>query len=131
VAVFLSNLFQNLLWPEDFFILKSYDIDPSTAMASASPDPLTEERLAQLESVLSAHSIACRSSLISRDRAISKTRNALLREMYYMMKRRNNIGSVFTLDDEEEEEDEDLHVFLARHDLHKKCVSFYFGLTLG
>ena len=52
-------------------------------------------------------------------RAISGRRNALLREMYHMMRRRQNVGSVLTLEDEDEA---DLHVFLQRFDLTKKYV---------
>jgi chromatin modification-related protein VID21 len=44
--------------------------------------------------------------------------------MYYMMRRRENVGSVFTLDDDDEDEDA-LHVFLNRFDLNAKYVQCY------
>ncbi|GLB35077.1 putative glycoside hydrolase family 5 protein [Lyophyllum shimeji] len=48
---------------------------------------------------------------VARLDAISQRRNVLLREMHQMIQRRNNLGSVFTLEDEDEE---DLQIFLKR-----------------
>jgi hypothetical protein len=42
--------------------------------------------------------------------------------MYHMMQRRRNFGVI--LDAEEEDEDEDLHVFLDKYDLQKRCMRF-------
>ncbi|KAJ3789862.1 hypothetical protein GGU10DRAFT_16440 [Lentinula aff. detonsa] len=48
---------------------------------------------------------------------ISEKRNALLREMYRMMRKRTNVRATVSIDDEEED---DLHVFLKNHDLQEK-----------
>ncbi|KII89221.1 hypothetical protein PLICRDRAFT_29566 [Plicaturopsis crispa FD-325 SS-3] len=62
-----------------------------------------EERVAQLE-------------------AIKERRNELLREMYHMVRRRDNVGTVFVLDEDEEE---DLDAFLERFDLEKNPETGY------
>jgi chromatin modification-related protein VID21 len=54
-------------------------------------------------------------------RAISQRRNELLRQMYHMMQRRRNFGTILAVD---EEEDEDLDVFLDKYDLQKRYVTF-------
>ncbi|KAL0070630.1 chromatin modification-related protein VID21 [Marasmius tenuissimus] len=59
------------------------------------PETLVEQRIAQLET-------------------ISERRNALLREMYHLLKRRENVGTVLNFDDGEEG---DLHVFLNRFNM--------------
>ncbi|KAJ3867070.1 hypothetical protein EV359DRAFT_61800 [Lentinula novae-zelandiae] len=64
-------------------------------MSEDALDSLVEQRIAQLA-------------------AISDKRNALLREMYQMMRKRTNVGATVTIDDEEED---DLHVFLNKYDL--------------
>ncbi|KAF9453258.1 hypothetical protein P691DRAFT_771618 [Macrolepiota fuliginosa MF-IS2] len=64
-------------------------------MSFASAESLVEQRVAQLE-------------------AISTRRNELLRQMYHMMRRRNNVGSVLTLDEADEG---DLQSFLQRFDI--------------
>lgn len=53
-------------------------------------------------------------------RAISTRRNELLRQMYHMIRRRNNVGSVLALDEVDEE---DLQSFLQRFDIAKECVA--------
>lgn len=66
-------------------------------MSLASTEDLVEQRVAQLE-------------------AISTRRNELLRQMYHMMRRRNDVGPVLTL---EEAGDRDLQGFLQRFDIAK------------
>ncbi|KAJ7445687.1 hypothetical protein B0H11DRAFT_395548 [Mycena galericulata] len=68
-------------------------------MEDKTPDSLVEERVAQLQ-------------------VISERRNALLRQMFHMVQRRQSVGSVIKLEDEEG--DEELAVFLDRFDLAKK-----------
>lgn len=51
-------------------------------------------------------------------REISKRRNALLREMYHLVQKRDNLGSVIALEDDGEEEN--LQLFLERFDLEKQ-----------
>lgn len=55
-------------------------------------------------------------------REIGKRRNALLREMYHLVQKRDNLGSVLALEDEGdgEDEDENLRLFLDRFDLEKQ-----------
>lgn len=64
-------------------------------MPSLSIEALVEERVAQLE-------------------VISQRRNELLREMYRMMRRRQNAGSIFMFDDEDED---GLQDWLDKYDL--------------
>ncbi|KAF9068671.1 hypothetical protein BDP27DRAFT_1421662 [Rhodocollybia butyracea] len=64
-------------------------------MSEDALESLVEQRLAQLA-------------------AISEKRNALLREMYRMLRKRMNAGETIAIDDEESD---DLHVFLNKHDL--------------
>ncbi|KAI0372852.1 hypothetical protein BV20DRAFT_990169 [Pilatotrama ljubarskyi] len=64
---------------------------------SQSAENLVEERVMQLQE-------------------ISKRRNELLREMYHLIQRRDNLGSVIAV---EEEGEEDLQLFLERFDLDK------------
>jgi hypothetical protein len=52
-------------------------------------------------------------------RAISRSRNDLLRQMYHLMQRRDNLGQM--LSEEDDEDDDDIHAFLDKHDLYKKC----------
>lgn len=66
-------------------------------MPSLSIEALVEERVAQLE-------------------AISQRRNELLREMYRMMRRRHNAGSMSMFDDEDED---GLQDWLDKHDLNE------------
>jgi chromatin modification-related protein VID21 len=66
-------------------------------MPSLSIEALVEERVAQLE-------------------VISQRRNELLREMYRMMRRRENAGSISMFDDEDEDELQD---WLDRYDLNE------------
>lgn len=88
-------------------------------MTESSRAVLIEERVAQLQSVICTLSwFTTYSSPFS---AISARRNELLRQMYHLIQQRNNVGAV--LPDEAQEEDEtDLHKFLQRFDLTKKCV---------
>ncbi|OJT07867.1 Chromatin modification-related protein EAF1 [Trametes pubescens] len=65
---------------------------------SDSAESLIEERVMQLQE-------------------ISKRRNALLREMYHLVQKRDNLGSVIALEDDSEEEN--LQLFLERFDLEK------------
>ncbi len=51
-------------------------------------------------------------------REISKRRNALLREMYHLVQKRDNLGSVIALEDDGEEET--LQLFLERFDIEKQ-----------
>ncbi|KAJ4001460.1 hypothetical protein F5050DRAFT_1723920 [Lentinula boryana] len=66
-------------------------------MSEDALDSLVEQRIAQLAE-------------------ISEKRNALLREMYRIMRKRTNIGATVSIDDEEED---DLHVFLKNHNLQE------------
>nr|VWO98692.1 RNA pyrophosphohydrolase (EC ((Di)nucleoside polyphosphate hydrolase) [Ganoderma boninense] len=51
---------------------------------------------------------------------ISRRRNELLREMYHLIQKRDNLGSLVTLEEEEEENDEqNLQLFLERFDLER------------
>ncbi|KAF5373029.1 hypothetical protein D9758_001649 [Tetrapyrgos nigripes] len=68
-------------------------------------ESLVEERIAQLEK-------------------IAKRRNALLREMYEILRRRNNVGTVLPIDDDEED---DLHVFLNKCNLKTNAETGYIG----
>ncbi|OAX43813.1 hypothetical protein K503DRAFT_861974 [Rhizopogon vinicolor AM-OR11-026] len=68
-------------------------------MLSQSVEDLLEERVAQLK-------------------VISQRRNELLREMYHMMRRRQNAGDISIFDDEDDDEDEDgLQDWLDRYDI--------------
>ncbi|PIL24170.1 transcription factor [Ganoderma sinense ZZ0214-1] len=68
---------------------------------SQTADLLVEERVMQLQE-------------------ISRRRNELLREMYHLIQKRDNLGSLVTLEDEEEESDErNLQLFLERFDLER------------
>ncbi|KIL69632.1 hypothetical protein M378DRAFT_690339 [Amanita muscaria Koide BX008] len=69
---------------------------PLTIMVLPPLDDLLQQRLAQLKS-------------------IADRRNDLLREMYFIMRRRNNASQIFALADQHEEED--LHSFLQRFDI--------------
>ncbi|KAK1231486.1 chromatin modification- protein VID21 [Marasmius sp. AFHP31] len=69
------------------------------------PETLVEQRIAQLET-------------------ISERRNALLREMYHLLKRRENVGTVLNFDDSEEG---DLHVFLNRFNMKTDPQSGHFS----
>ncbi|KAL0571234.1 chromatin modification-related protein VID21 [Marasmius crinis-equi] len=69
------------------------------------PETLVEQRIAQLET-------------------ISERRNALLREMYHLLKKRENVGTVLDFNDGEEG---DLHVFLNRFDMKTNPQSGYFS----
>lgn len=51
-------------------------------------------------------------------REISKRRNELLREMFYLIQKRDNLGSVIST--EEEDDDESLQLFLDRFDVEKQ-----------
>ncbi|KAH9901614.1 hypothetical protein C8Q73DRAFT_252201 [Cubamyces lactineus] len=64
---------------------------------SQSAESLVEERVMQLQE-------------------ISKRRNELLREMYHLLQKRDNLGSVIAV---EEESEENLQLFLDRFDLEK------------
>ncbi|KIK63582.1 hypothetical protein GYMLUDRAFT_40630 [Collybiopsis luxurians FD-317 M1] len=55
---------------------------------------------------------------------ISERRNALLRQMYHMMRKRTNVGATVTIDDEEED---DLHVFLSKYDLQNNPDTGFIG----
>ncbi|THV07920.1 hypothetical protein K435DRAFT_741376 [Dendrothele bispora CBS 962.96] len=68
-------------------------------------ESLVEQRIAQLEKV-------------------SERRNALLREMFQILRRRDNVGAVLTIDDEDED---DLHVFLNKCDLRTNPETGYIG----
>ncbi|KAF8842480.1 hypothetical protein BDN67DRAFT_1067620 [Paxillus ammoniavirescens] len=78
-------------------------------MLSESIESLVAERVAELE-------------------AIAQRRNELLRQMYHMMRRRHQAGSVLSLDaiddgNEGQDEDEGLREFLDMFDLHKNPES--------
>ena len=55
---------------------------------------------------------------LSRFRAITQRRNELLRQMYYMIRRRDRAGSIVNLDDN----DDGLEEFMDKFDLDKKYV---------
>ncbi|KAJ7090301.1 hypothetical protein B0H15DRAFT_884540 [Mycena belliarum] len=67
-------------------------------MGDSTPESQVEERVVQLQ-------------------VISQRRNALLRQMFHMVQRRQSVGSVIKLQDEED--DDELAVFLDRFDLAK------------
>ncbi|KAI1794548.1 hypothetical protein LXA43DRAFT_995526 [Ganoderma leucocontextum] len=68
---------------------------------SETAESLVEERVMQLQE-------------------ISRRRNELLREMYHLIQKRDNLGSLITLEEEEEESDErSLQLFLERFDLER------------
>ncbi|KAJ7184286.1 hypothetical protein C8R46DRAFT_1063570 [Mycena filopes] len=70
----------------------------TSIMDGKTPDSLVEERVAQLQ-------------------VISQRRNALLRQMFHMVQRRQNVGSIIKLEDEEG--DDELAAFLDKFDLAK------------
>ncbi|KAJ6488557.1 hypothetical protein C8R47DRAFT_484076 [Mycena vitilis] len=72
-------------------------------MEGQSLESLVEERVAQLE-------------------AISQRRNALLRQMFHMVQKRQSVGSIIKLPVEDAEDDDELAAFLDKFDLAKKCV---------
>ncbi|KAG1730571.1 hypothetical protein EDB19DRAFT_1929409 [Suillus lakei] len=72
-------------------------------MPSLSIEAFVEERVAQLE-------------------VISQRRNELLREMYRMMRRRQNAGSISMFDDEDED---GLQDWLDKYDLNEKFVALF------